>query len=161
MNERIFTILTVTSIAGSGMVAGVFLAFSSFVMSALGRLPPSAGIAAMQNINITVINPLFMTVLFGTALVCLILCLGAWRGDVADHTAYIYLGAALYLGGAILTTLFFNVPLNDALAQVAPESDAAARLWSRYLVDWTFWNSVRGLASCAACVVFALSLTRG
>ena len=36
-------------------------------MSALARLQPAQGIAAMQAINITAINPLFMLALFGTA----------------------------------------------------------------------------------------------
>jgi uncharacterized membrane protein len=36
-------------------------------MSALARLQPSQGIAAMQSINITVINPWFMAAFLGTA----------------------------------------------------------------------------------------------
>lgn len=52
---------------GCGLVAGVFFAFSTFVMSALARLQPAQGIAAMQSINITAINPLFMMAIFGTA----------------------------------------------------------------------------------------------
>jgi hypothetical protein len=44
---------------GSGLVAGVFFAFSSFVMPALARIRPEHGIVAMQSINLTVINPGF------------------------------------------------------------------------------------------------------
>ena len=56
---------------GCGLIAGVFFAFSAFVMSALARLEPPQGTAAMQAINITVINPWFMGVFMGTAVVCL------------------------------------------------------------------------------------------
>jgi uncharacterized membrane protein len=59
-------ILTLLSALGSGLIAGVFFAFSTFVMRALGRLPPHEGIAAMQSINIVVINPWFMTAFLGT-----------------------------------------------------------------------------------------------
>ncbi|WP_010496926.1 hypothetical protein [Paenibacillus elgii] len=53
--------LTYASALGSGLIAGLFFAFSTFVMSALARLPAEQGIAAMQSINVTVLNPLFYT----------------------------------------------------------------------------------------------------
>jgi len=159
MSERMITALVIAVTIGSGMMAGVFLAFSSFIMAALGRLPPSAGMAAMQNINVTVINPLFMTGLFGTALLCFVLDIIIWRNGTIQQGSLLYLASALYIGGAILVTMGFNVPLNDALAGVSSDSETGTNLWSRYLVDWTFWNSVRGLASCAACAVFALALS--
>ncbi|MGG6293630.1 hypothetical protein ACQ4M4_04325 [Leptolyngbya sp. AN02str] len=46
---------------GCGLIAGIFFAFSTFVMNALAQQPPAQGIATMQSINITVINPWFMT----------------------------------------------------------------------------------------------------
>jgi hypothetical protein len=39
-------VLTVAAAVGSGVMAGVFFAFSTFVMRALGRLPAPQGIAA-------------------------------------------------------------------------------------------------------------------
>jgi len=57
---------------GSGLVGGTFYAFSSFVMAALGRIPPAQGVAAMKGINVTVMNPSFMTVFMGTGGLCLL-----------------------------------------------------------------------------------------
>ena len=48
---------------GCGLIAGVFFAFSAFVMKALARLPAAQAIAAMQSINIVAVTPLFMTAL--------------------------------------------------------------------------------------------------
>src|SRR4026208_2560392 len=62
-------LIAATAIA-CAVVSGVFFAFSSFVMRALTRIPPEQGIAAMQSINIVVINPVFMTALFGTGIAC-------------------------------------------------------------------------------------------
>jgi uncharacterized membrane protein len=53
---------------GCGLIAGAFLAFSSFVMPTLKRLPKGKGIAAMQSINVLTVTSVFMTALFGTAL---------------------------------------------------------------------------------------------
>jgi uncharacterized membrane protein len=58
-------VLSLLTALGAGLVAGAFFAFSTFVMAALGRVPAHEGIRAMQQINITVINPWFMTALFG------------------------------------------------------------------------------------------------
>jgi uncharacterized membrane protein len=49
---------TLATALGCGLVAGVFFAFSSFVMPALKRLPPAQGIAAMQSINKLAVTPL-------------------------------------------------------------------------------------------------------
>jgi uncharacterized membrane protein len=66
---------------GAGLVAGAFFAFSSFIMAALGRVPAPEGIRVMQQINVTVINPLFMTALFGTGVLCLAVAIFALRGE--------------------------------------------------------------------------------
>ena len=47
----------------------------------------------------------------------------------------------------------------DALAAVDPASSAGAKLWSRYLTDWTFWNHLRTAASTAAMALFVLAVT--
>ena len=142
--------LTLTAALGCGLIAGVFFAFSSFVMRALSRLPPAQGIAAMQAINVTVINPYFMTVFFGTAAACAVLvaCSLLWWQE-RDGT-YILIGSVCYLVGTILVTVVFNVPRNDALAKIQGDSAEGANLWSRYVVEWTRWNYVRTVASFAA-----------
>jgi uncharacterized membrane protein len=143
-------ILTLATALGAGLVAGVFFAFSTFVMAALGRVPAPEGIRAMQEINVTVINPWFMTALFGTGLACLAVIVAAlvdWNGD---YGPYLVAAAVLYVVGCIVVTMAFNVPRNNVLARLDPASGDAADTWRRYLVEWTAWNSVRTAASLAA-----------
>lgn len=54
MNNPIY-LLTAVAALGSGLVAGIFFAFSNFVMKALARVPPAQGIGAMQSINVAVV----------------------------------------------------------------------------------------------------------
>jgi uncharacterized membrane protein len=143
-------VLTLVSALGSGLVAGVFFAFSTFVMRALGRVPAPEGIAVMQQINITVINPLFMGALFGTALTCLATIVAALLDWDSSYGAYLVAGAALYVVGTIVVTIVFNVPRNNALAKVDPRSPEGAALWASYLVEWTAWNHVRTVAPLVA-----------
>jgi uncharacterized membrane protein len=143
---------------GCGLVAGVFFAFSTFVMSALARLQASQGIAAMQWINITAINPLFMVAIFGTAAACIFVAISSLLKWHQPGAAYLLLGSLLYLIGTVLVTMVFNVPLNDALAAVKPDSTEGANLWASYLTNWTFWNHVRTVAALTAAALFTISL---
>ena len=97
-------------------------------MAALGRVTAPEGTRAMQEINVTVINPWFMTALFGTAVA----------------------GMALIVAALVDFTMAFNVPRNNRLARVAAGSAEAEQVWKRYLVEWTAWNTVRTVASLAA-----------
>lgn len=149
--------LKLFSALGCGLIAGVFFAFSTFVMNALARLPSAQGIAAMQSINITALNPLFMTALFGTAAACIFLVLSSIKLYQPGAT-YLLIGSLLYLVGTVGVTIAFNVPLNDGLAKVDPGSAEGARLWASYLISWTMWNHVRALAAFVAAALFAIAL---
>lgn len=155
MIDRSIFALTLLSAVGSGLIGGVFFAFSAFVMKALSRLPAPHGIAAMQSINAAVLNRLFFAVFFGTAAGCILLAVRAVFVWNTRGAGYLLVGCALYLVGTILVTIFFNVPLNNALAVVDPTSADGARLWTEYLASWTIWNHVRTIAALAA----AASLT--
>jgi uncharacterized membrane protein len=152
-------VLTCLAALGSSLIAGVFFAFSAFVMTALGRLPPHQGIAAMQSINIAVINPWFFAAFFGTAAASAVLAIASLFRWGASGAIYMLAGSLLYLVGTILVTVRRNVPLNDALAATEPDSAEGAGLWTRYLAEWTAWNHVRTAASLAAAAAFLLALT--
>lgn len=150
--------LTLSAALGCGIVGGVLFAFSTFVMKALGRLAAADGIAAMQSINITVMNPITMAAFGGTALASLALIINAllnWQGMAS---AYLLIGSVLYIVGTFLVTGAFNVPKNEALAKIAPTDPTSAGFWTNYLAKWTAWNHLRTLAALVAMVFFILAL---
>jgi uncharacterized membrane protein len=136
-------VLTIAAAVGCGAVGGAFFAFSSFVMRALDRLPAAQGIAAMQSINVVVINPVFMTALFGTGAACVALA-------IADPSPVVLGAAATYLLGVLGTTMAYNVPRNDALAALDPGAAEAPSAWRGYVREWTIANHVRAVAGLAA-----------
>jgi len=144
--RSLLELATLGAALGSGLIAGVFFAFSSFVMPALGRILPPQGIAAMQAINIVVLNRWFLGVFVGTAAACLLLGVVAVLNWSAPGAGLRLTASMLYLVGCFFVTRAWNVPLNDGLAGVQPESAEGARVWLRYLVDWTLWNHVRTAA---------------
>ena len=158
MIERLLFALTFSSALGCGLMAGFFFAFSACVMNALAHLSTAQGIAAMQSINVAVLNRWFFAGFFGTAAASLF---GAGCALVTWHepgSGYLLAGNLLYLVGTVLVTMVFNVPLNDALAAVDPGSTEGAGLLTRYVATWTAWNHVRAVAALAAAALLIMAL---
>jgi uncharacterized membrane protein len=156
--SAVLYVATLSTALGCGLVAGVFFAFSSFVMSALGRLPQAEGIAAMQSINRLAVTPAFMIALFGTGMACVGLIVWAVVSFDGWRSALVLASGTLYVAGTIGVTVAFNVPLNERLANVHARSSGAAAIWSEYLTNWTAWNHVRTVAALAAAVLFTVAL---
>jgi uncharacterized membrane protein len=145
-----FALTLVTALA-CALTAGVFFAFSSFVMRALGRLHPPEGAAAMQAINVTAVSPAFMTVLFGPVVTLLVLVFVAWSPWIAG-------AGVAYLVGTVGLTIGYHVPHNDRLAALDPNSDEARHVWGRYCVQWTRWNHVRATAALLAAAALVVAI---
>ena len=153
-------LLTVATALGCGLVAGVFFAFSSFVMAGLDRLPASAGVAAMQSINRTVITPSFMLAWLGTGVLCVVLA--GWSAAARDgHDAAALTAGAIYVLGPVGVTFAVNVPLTDGLDAADPAAAEAAPLWRTFVRRWTAWNHVRGAAAFVAAAVLTAALAPG
>ncbi|MFV2000900.1 MAG: DUF1772 domain-containing protein [Acidimicrobiia bacterium] len=149
--------LAIAGAVGAGLNAGVFYAFSTFVMQALGRLPSKGAVEAMQAINIEAPRPGFMVAFMGTAVVSVILAISVLGRLDESQGVYQLVGSGLYLTGVVITGTF-HVPRNNALAKLDPASDAAVKAWSTYLRTWTRGNHVRMFTSLAASLVLILSL---
>lgn len=156
MTDDLTLAVTVASVVGCGLVAGLLFAFSAFMMRALDRLPAAQGIAAMQSINVAILNPVFLLLFLGTTGLSVVLAVSApfieqpgdgWRVG----------GGLLYLVGVFVVTGAANVPLNNALADADPDSPEGVRIWERYQSRWTAWNHVRTLAATGATIALAIA----
>lgn len=156
--SKAMTVLILASALSTALVAGMFYAFSSFVMPALARIQNSEGIHAMNAINITVITPSFMVLFMGSALLCVVL--GGWSlFSISQLGSQLVLLACLLYGvGCFGVTVVLNVPLNDQLAATSPTDGHV--FWQTYLKTWTLWNTVRTASSALAAVVFVAAALR-
>jgi uncharacterized membrane protein len=159
--SSIISFLIPFAILAYAIVGGVFLAFSDFLMRSLARTGGVGGILAMQAINREVFRWIFMTLFIGMAPVSL--CVAGFGAVILGGLpGVLMLVAGLsYFFGCFCVTVFFNVPMNEALAGMDAESEAAQAYWREtYLPRWTFWNSVRTVGSVlpAALLLLALSL---
>ena len=159
--DGLVTALTIATAVGCGLNGGVFFAFSSFVMPGLARLRPAEGAAAMQSINVTAVTPVFMTALFGTGALCVAVIVAGLAGLDESYGGWLVAGGAVYLAGTIVLTMLFHVPRNNALAAADPATPEAARLWERYLTEWTNGNHVRAVAGAAAAALLIVGVDAG
>ena len=155
--DRLLTASTLLAALGSGLIAGAFFTFSAFVLAALARLPARSGIAAMQSIIVAIKSPLFLTVFFGAALLGLVAPL-RWSEPGA---LYLLIGSLLYLNGPFGVTLLKNLPLNNKLLPMKPESAEAGRFWNEFRAAWGLWNHVRWIGALGASAAFAAAFIEG
>ncbi|MGA9870164.1 MAG: anthrone oxygenase family protein [Rhodococcus sp. (in: high G+C Gram-positive bacteria)] len=152
MIENVTAIATVVAAVGTGLTAGVLLAFSVAVVPALSTRPRSEAAATMQVINIVIIAPVFLAVFLGSAVAGVVAVVGAIATNDSERL-YIGIGTAVYVTGCVIVTAAVNVPLNNALAQTDPATTDGAATWDSYRSRWTRWNHARTAAATAACVL--------
>jgi uncharacterized membrane protein len=135
----------------TGLMAGLFTAFSYAVLPGLGRTDDATFVHSMQRINVAILNGWF-GVCFGGALVFTALAVLLHRGR--PGLAWIVAGLVLY-AAVLAVTFAVNVPLNDRL-DAATGTAAAAR--DAFEHAWVRWNVVRSVLCTAAfgCLCWAL-----
>ncbi len=142
---------------GSSLLGGLYFAFSVAIMRALEKLPSEQGMAAMQSINLVILNPAFLGVFLGTAIGGVLL-IAAPVFDWNAASPWLIAGALVYIVASLGLTIVFNVPLNNELAAVSATDPASVDVWKRYLSDWTFWNHIRTAASLGSAVLLMIGL---
>jgi uncharacterized membrane protein len=135
---------------GSGLLGGLYLAFSVAVMPALAQRPQAEATAVMQEVNRVIVNPVFGLLFAGTALACLLTAgsplvvggaAGGWR----------IAGGGVGLLGFV-STAAVNIPLNNRL-----DRDGVL-VWAQFLQQWVPWNHVRAVTSLVAAVLLTPAL---
>jgi uncharacterized membrane protein len=153
--------LTLFSALGCALMTGVFFAFSTFVMKGLNQIPANESISAFNSINVMVTRSLFGAAFMITPLLCMFtMIVAVWKWQ-SPAGIYILAGGIIYVVCGLLVTIFFNIPLNDALATVAPNDPNNANLWRNFYDPWMFWNHVRTIGSLGATTAFIIALYCG
>lgn len=145
-----------------GMFAGVFGLYSNAIMPGLRRTDDRTFVGAFQAIDTAVINPLFLSTLFG-GLVFTGLAIALHFGEEYRAALPWLIAAFAFYLIAVIITLAINVPLNDAIkAEGDPDriTDLAAVRERFGEARWLRWNHVRTGLTVAAfgCLTWAAVL---
>jgi len=143
---------------GCGIMAGVYFAFSTFVMQSLAAIPPETGMSAMQSINRLIIRSAFLPLFFVTTLLALAAAVIAVSHWTEAASLPLLAAGLVYVFGMFVSTLVLNIPLNDELAAADPSTHEGHAVWRRYVRSWTARNHIRTVASTLACGLFIAAL---
>jgi len=131
----------------SGVVAGVFSAFSEFIMSALLKAEPASGMEAMQHINRDVIKTQFVAGILSIAVFSALFALYGLAVFEGAALVTLILAPLIYLPSVFAMTMIGNVPMNNRLDSLDYTSAAAHAYWLEYGRKWTRLNHFRSLGS--------------
>ena len=149
------------SVILNSMAAGVMFIFSNTIMPALATLEAEEGITTMNTINDIIVNPFFILVFFG-GLVSAFPAYSMWKnpGEYCDPARYYGVATTVvFFFGNFLVTGTQNVPMNNALLAVDPDSEEGADYWENtYLTTWVAWNTARGIFATLAAILGSLCL---
>jgi uncharacterized membrane protein len=156
----ILTPLALLSLLLSGAIFGFFYAWVCSTMWGLDMTDPNTAIKAMQAMNASVRNAIFAPAFFGTPVVLLATALVARLAGAHRAALWFGAGGVTYLFGGLVLTIMVNVPMNEALAQVAIPltPDAAADIWASYSAPWQRWNIARTIMSGVALLLTGLGV---
>ncbi|WP_370613987.1 DUF1772 domain-containing protein [Mumia sp. Pv 4-285] len=151
------TVLTLVGAVGTGVMAGVYVAFSVMVMPALDRRRPGESVGFMQETNRNAVRPAFQLAFSGTAIAAVALLVVAFAVEDAEGT-WLVAGSVAYLLTIVLTAAF-HIPRNNAIDAVDAEDAAASGVaWTAYSRPWTLGNHVRALLCVVALLSYAAAL---
>ncbi|MFI6090810.1 DUF1772 domain-containing protein [Streptomyces sp. NPDC051218] len=146
----------------TGLMAGLFAAFSYAVMPGLARSSDRTLVEAMQGINKAILNPVFMLLFMGAIPLIGLTVFLAWRGHGRPALPWLIAALVLYLV-AFMVTSGVNVPLNDQLAGAGDPARIGhlAAVRADFENKWVLWNIIRALLHTAAfaCLAWALVVT--
>ncbi|MCW2768224.1 MAG: hypothetical protein JWO11_4183 [Nocardioides sp.] len=157
MNETIESLrgpVLVAATLACGLQAGTYYVWASGVLPGLARSDDRTFVAALQHMNVAIVNPVFMATFLGAPV------LAAAAALTSGSTARPWAIAGLVLAiGTVVVTGAANIPLNDALeaaGRVDRIKDLAA-VRADFETPWARWNLVRVGTSTAslACLAWA------
>lgn len=145
--------MIVLLIVMTGLMAGLYFAFSVVIMKSLAELSAPDGAKAMNKINDVILNTVFMPLFVGTTLWFAGLIVWSFA-DWQEGRSMLEVGAAvIYIVGMFLVTAFGNVPLNNKLKQSEENEQLLIPVWEEYLHTWTKLNHLRTVSCIASCAM--------
>ena len=150
--DTVSTFSLYAALLTTGLMAGVYLAFSMAVLPGIARGDDGTFVAAMRGMNGAILNPVFGLV-FGGPLVFGLAALITRLPD-GERIGWTAAAVLVYVVTLVITGVV-NVPLNNRLDSTEPPEAARALFEER----WVRWNVVRTVLCTLSFVEFALVLS--
>ena len=152
--QHIFIILQVFLI---GLSAGLCFTWANAVTTGIGQLDDFSYLNAFQQMNRSIINPLFILVFFGPFFLGLINLF--LHKSASDSYIYLLLFAFfIYFFGVLLVTILGNVPLNNILDKVDFANASSENLNQLRIQFEDKWNHLHLIRTISSSIAFLLGI---
>ncbi len=149
------TIILIITTLSSGLMAGLFYAWSISVTPGLAKVGDENYLLAFQSMNRAILNPAFFIFFMGLAILLPLLSYLYYQTPMGAQFWYIISATILYIVGIMAVTLFGNVPMNNTLEVLQIESMNQEQMASFRLgfeSKWNKLNMIRTICSSSAFV---------
>ena len=156
-----FTALVI-AVLFTGLSAGLCFTWTNAVTPGIGRLDDLGYLQSFQQMNRTILNPVFFVVFFGPFFLNLI-NIYLFKNAPSTLIWLLILATACYFFGVVLVTIFGNVPLNDMLDKTdlgIASIDDLRQLREKFEVKWNRLHSIRTFTSIISFLLLIISLSQ-
>ncbi|WP_033959416.1 DUF1772 domain-containing protein [Psychroserpens jangbogonensis] len=157
MEYSIQHIVTITLVLLTGLSAGLCFTWSNAITPGIGRLDDLSYLSAFQQMNRSILNPLFILVFFGPFFLGLI-NLYLFKNASNPMIWLMFLAIAFYFFGVVLVTIFGNVPLNEILDKTDLASSSIEELKQHRSVFEVKWNRLHLIRTATSIISFLFLL---
>jgi uncharacterized membrane protein len=145
------------AVVTTGLMAGLFFAFTTAVMPALRHGGDRTFVEAMNRISTDIQNGWFLLCFMGALLLSIAATALSLPHATRSALPWAIAGAVLYLA-VIIVTGGVNIPLNNDLAKTAADTASLADARHAFENRWIAWNNVRTLLNVASFVCLTMAL---
>lgn len=154
------TIVLIIGVVLTGLMAGVYFAFTTAVVPGVARTDDRTYVTVTQRINETILNGWFLTAFMGSLAVPVVAAFLHLDADDRPRLPWIVAGAVLY-GVTVVITFVLNIPLNNQIAAAGDVDDRSApAVRQAYHQRWLRYNNARTVLGLAAVITLAVALSR-
>ena len=156
LNNIILLIATLTT----GLMAGLFYAWSFSVTTGLLKLSDTSYIEAMQSLNKAILNPAFFLIFWGSILSLILVTILHYEQPLSSIFWHLLIATVVYLIGSIAVTIVGNVPLNNSLEKFQLISSSLEEIKlqrAAFESRWNTLNMIRTISSSLAFIVLIIA----
>ncbi len=144
----------------TGLQAGTYYTWASGVMPGLATTDDRTFVHAMQQMNIAIVNPVFIATFIGAPVLGLL----AVASSSSSARPWVIAGAALAVATVVITAAG-NIPLNNTLAaapldQALSSAGDLGAVRDAFEASWVRLNIVRAVTSTASLAALVWAATR-
>ena len=157
------TIILIITTVFSGLMAGLFYAWSISVTPGLAKIDDVSYLQAFQSMNRAILNPVFFVVFFGLVVLLPVLSYFSFQTSISNQFWYVILATILYLVGIMGVTIGGNVPLNNTLEALQIESMTPEQMdvfRKGFESKWNRLNHIRTISSFLTFLLLVLTCIR-